>query len=207
MRIKMFINNVFGKKTTDIETFANGLFIDFYNKELFDSVKKLFDDFINEIYGYDIDEDKFGKIYNEWILLRLALSYGLSLSHYNDHINIKEIDNVFRKRISSILLSLYGEKYINIAENMFTQRVKQYKICLSDKKNPIKAIATLFKFIIETIIHNNDIPESMVSFSTAQKFTLPSAYHSAQYLILISGVITTHQKVINKWSIAKTKNA
>jgi hypothetical protein len=36
MRIFNFINKIFGKKTTDIETLANGIFIDFYNQELFD---------------------------------------------------------------------------------------------------------------------------------------------------------------------------
>ncbi|MGA8571356.1 MAG: hypothetical protein WB560_02695, partial [Desulfobaccales bacterium] len=126
---------------------------------------------------------------------------------YNNHPNIMEIDQALTKRVTSILIFFCGEKYIHNAENMFQQRASEYRICLSDKKNYIKNVAILFKFIIETIIRNNGIAEHMVSLSTAQILSLPSAYHSAQYFILISGVITTHQEVINKWSIAKTKNS
>src|SRR4030042_849889 len=94
-----------------------------------------------ETYKRDIDETKHTKIYNEWILLRLALSYNLPLSHYNDHAKIKEIDEVLRKRISNILLSLYGEKHLDFMKDLFAQRGRQYWTALSDE-NPIKAIST-----------------------------------------------------------------
>lgn len=208
MRVKNFINNIFGKKITDVETFANGLFLDFYNKDIFNSMKQIFDDFIHELYGKDIPEYSFGQIYNELIFLRLAIDYNLPLIEYNSHPNINNIEQALRNRVSSILVFFVGEKFINIADNMFQKRATEYRICLEDKNDSIKSVATLFKFIIEkTIRENKNISENMISLSIAQKFSLPSAYHSAQYYFLISPLIANHQKIIRNWSIAKIKNA
>ncbi|MGA7578696.1 MAG: hypothetical protein ACLQUW_12415 [Desulfobaccales bacterium] len=208
MRVKNFINNIFGKKITDVETFANGLFLDFYNKDIFRKMYQLFDGFIRELYGKDIPDDSFNQIYNEWIYLRLALGYNLTIIEYNAHPNINKIEQALRNRVSSILLFLVGEKYINFCDKLFQKRALEYRICLEDKNDSIKSVATLFKFIIETRIRENiNISEDMISLSIAQKWSLPSAYHSAQYYFLIGPLITSHQKIIKKWSIAKIKNA
>jgi len=208
MRIKNFIKNIFCKKTTDIETFASGLFLDFYNKDIFNGLKQLFDDLINDCYGNDIPEYSFGQIYNEWILLRLALDYNLPLIEYNAHPDINKIEQVLRNRVSKILLFFVGEEFINIFENMFQQRALEYRICLEDKNDSIKSVGTLFKFIIETTIRENkNISENMISLSIAQRLSLPSAYQSAQYAVLIGPLITNHQKVLKNWSIDRIKNA
>src|SRR4030042_2860097 len=188
------------KKQADIQTLADGVFIDFYNKDIFDGMMKLFDDFIKETYKRDIDETKHTKIYNEWILLRLALSYNLPLSHYNDHAKIKEIDEVLRKRISNILLSLYGEKHLDFMKDLFAQRGRQYWSALSDE-NPIKAISTMFRFIIESIIGNHEMPEYMMSLSTAKQWVSPLSYQSVRCFILIEGLIMPHMITLNKWAV------
>jgi len=191
---------MYNKKTTDIKTLADAVFGDFYSKDIFDIMKKLFVDFVKDTHKQDIDETTYTKMYNEWIILRLALDYNMPIYHYNDHPKIKEIVEEFRMRSVNILLSLYGKDHLDFMKNLFVHRRIEYYRAFSEE-NPCKEIATLFRFIIELIIMHREMDDWMMSLSTAKQWVSPLWDQSMRYVILIGELMNVHQSCLNKWSI------